>query len=41
MGLLYLFTICWVVFSLDLVCFTFEIDVGHFCGLALLQIFFF
>ena len=41
MGLLYLFTICWVVFSLDWVCFTFRIDVGLFCGLALLQIFFF
>ena len=28
-------------FCLDWVCFTFRIDVGLFCGLALLQIFFF
>ena len=27
-------------FCLDWVCFTFRIDVGLFCGLALLQIFF-
>ena len=39
-GLLYLFTICWVVFSLDWVCFMFRIDVGLFCGLSLLQFFF-
>ena len=44
MGLLYLFTICWVVFffvCLDWVCFTFRIDVGLFCGFTLLQFFFF
>ena len=41
-GFALLFTICWVVFfCLDWVCFTFRIDVGLFCGLALLQIFFF
>ena len=37
-GFALLFTICWVVFfCLDWVCFTFRIDVGLFCGLALLH----
>ena len=41
-GFALLFTICWVVFfCLDWVCFTFRIDVGLFCGLALLHFFFF
>ena len=41
-GLPYLFTTYWVVlFCLDWVCFTSRIDVGLFCGLALLHFFFF
>ena len=42
MGLLYLFTICWVVFFFRLGLLyhlLFRIDVGLFCGLGLLQIY--
>ena len=44
LGLLYLFTICWIVFFFRLGLLyhlLFRIDVGLFCGLALLQFFFF
>ena len=41
MGLLYCLPSVGLFFCLDWVCFTFRIDVGLFCGLALLQIFFF
>ena len=41
MGLLYCLPSVGLFFCLDWVCFTFRIDVGLFCGLALLQFFFF
>ena len=40
-GFAFQFTICWVIIFLDWVSFTFRIDVGLFCGLALLIFFFF
>ena len=40
-GLLYLFTICWVFFCLDWVCFTFRIDVWAFLWACSVTNFFF